>query len=201
MKLLLATSNLGKLSEFRSLLSGFQLEVLSPQDLDLDLEVEETGSTYLENALLKARTYAGTSGLWSLADDTGLEVLALSGAPGLFSARYAPGEQATDADRRRYLLDNLAGSPRPWKARFVCTAVLCGPQGGSFHCQGLCRGEIIPHERGKRGFGYDPVFLVSGTGKTMAEMSLEEKNRLSHRARAVKGLQPRLEELLASEAR
>lgn len=200
MKLVLATSNPGKLEEFRFLLAGKDLDLLTPAGLDLSLEVEETGTNYLENAALKARAYAEASGLWSLADDTGLEVETLGGAPGVYSARYAPGADVTDADRRDYLLRNLDGHDRPWKARFVCIAALAGPDGSLYHHRGECPGEIIPEEQGKGGFGYDAVFLVSDRGLTMAELSLEEKNQLSHRARAVTGLLPRIDQLSRDES-
>jgi XTP/dITP diphosphohydrolase len=197
MKLVLATGNPGKREEFRALLSGSGLELYSPEELGLELKVPETGSTYLENALIKARAYAQASGLWALADDTGLEVDTLDNAPGLYSARYAPGENATDADRRRTLLNNLAEHDRPWKARFVCTAAAAGPTGNTLHARGVCPGEIIPQERGDQGFGYDAVFLLPEAGKTMAELDPAEKNQLSHRARAVGKLLPGLLEKLA----
>lgn len=200
MKLILATSNPGKLEELQFLLAGRGLDLLTPAGLDLTLEVEETGSNYLQNAVLKARAYAKASGLWSLADDSGLEVETLGGAPGVFSARYAPGADATDADRRKYLLSNLSSHDRPWKARFICLAALTGPDGSLFHHRGECPGEIIPQERGKGGFGYDAVFLVSGRNQTMAELSLKEKNQLSHRARAISSLLPLIDQLVEDEA-
>jgi len=192
MNIVLATGNPGKLEEFRALLAGYGLNLYSPADLRLSLEVQETGTTYQENALLKARAYAEASGLWALADDTGLEVEALHGAPGLYSARYAPQKDASDADRRRHLLQNLAGSPQPWTARFLCTAAAAGPEGETMHSRGVCPGEIIPEERGEQGFGYDPVFFLPSVGKTMAELTPQEKNQLSHRARAVGKLVPKL---------
>lgn len=192
MKLVLATGNPGKREEFRALLSGYGLELHSPDELGLELQVRETGSTYLENALIKARAYARASGVWALADDTGLEVRVLDNAPGLYSARFAPGKDATDADRRRYLLEQLAGHARPWKARFICTAAAAGPSGSTLHTRGECPGEIIPEERGTQGFGYDAVFLLPEAGKTMAELDPEEKNQLSHRARAVRKILPGL---------
>lgn len=192
MELILGTGNPGKIKELRSLLAGTGVDILSPAEIDLKLKVRESGLNYLENAVLKARAYAAAGGRWALADDTGLEVDPLEGAPGLFSARYAPGTEATDADRRAHLLDNLQGYQRPWKAHFVCTVALAHPSGDLYHTRGICRGEIIPEERGERGFGYDPVFLISEAGKTMAELSLEEKNQLSHRARAVKAILPQI---------
>lgn len=190
--LLIATTNRGKQAEFRQLLRGLKAHLLFPQDLGLSLEVKESGQTYAENAALKARVWAQASGLLTLADDSGLEVEALGGAPGLYSARYAPQPQATDADRRRHLLRNLAGHPRPWKAQFRCVLAIAEPQGPIHFAEGVCPGEIIPEERGAHGFGYDPIFLLPQKGKTMAELTPEEKNRLSHRGRAVQAAWPLL---------
>ena len=194
-KLLLATNNQGKLAELRSLLDGLDLELVTPADLGLNLQIKETGESYQENAILKAAGFAKASNLWSLADDTGLEVEALDGAPGLYSARYAPQPDATDRDRRLVLLHNLEEKPRPWKALFRCVVALCGPDGSTITKDGTCPGEIIPDERGEGGFGYDPVFLLEVLQVTMAELSLVDKNNLSHRSRAVWKMIPALEEL------
>ncbi len=185
-RLLIATNNKGKLEEIRALLKDPAIQLLIPADLGLDLHVVEDGHTYAENAGKKAVAFAQASGLVSLADDSGLEVDALDGAPGLYSARYAPKPGATDADRRAYLLKNLKGRPRPWKARFHATVAVAVPDGEVRFAEGECRGEIIPEERGSGGFGYDPIFFIPDLGLTMAELGMEEKNRLSHRARAVK---------------
>lgn len=198
-KLLLATNNQGKLTELRSLLTEIELDLIIPYDLGLDLEVKETGKNYRENAVLKAAAFAETANLWSLADDTGLEVDPLNGAPGLYSARYAPQPGATDQDRRRLLLQNLEGIPHPWKATFQCVVALCGPDGSVITKTGSCPGEIIPEERGTHGFGYDPVFLLDEVGLTMAELPLMEKNTLSHRARAVGKMIPVLQKLSSRE--
>ncbi|MEJ5225620.1 MAG: RdgB/HAM1 family non-canonical purine NTP pyrophosphatase [Anaerolineales bacterium] len=184
-RLLIATENQGKMRELRELLADLPLELLTPSQLGLNLKVEETGSTYAENAALKARAYAQAASLPALADDSGLEVDALDGAPGLRSARYHPRPGASDADRRAYLLENLRGKPRPWTARFHATIAIALPDGAVHFAEGYCPGEIIPHERGTGGFGYDPIFLLPDLGLTMAELSMEQKNRLSHRARAV----------------
>ncbi len=194
-KLLLATNNQGKLAELRSLLDGLDLELVTPADLGLNLQIEETGESYQENAILKAAGFAKASNLWSLADDTGLEVEALDGAPGLYSARYAPQPDATDRDRRLVLLQNLEEKPRPWKALFRCVVALCGPDGSIITQEGICPGEIIPDERGEGGFGYDSIFLLEVLQLTMAELSLVDKNNLSHRSRAVWKMIPALEEL------
>jgi XTP/dITP diphosphohydrolase len=194
-KLLLATNNQGKLVELRSLLDGLDLKLVTPADLGLNLQIKETGESYRENAILKAAGFAKEANLWSLADDTGLEVEALDGAPGLYSARYAPQPGATDKDRRSVLLQNLEEKPRPWKAVFRCVVALCGPEGSIITKDGTCPGEIIPDERGEGGFGYDPVFLLEVLQLTMAELSLADKNNLSHRSRAIWKMTPALKEL------
>jgi XTP/dITP diphosphohydrolase len=195
-KLLIATQNRGKRAEIKALLKGSAVELVFPQEINLDLDVAETGETYAENAALKAQTYAQASGLFTLADDSGLEVDVLDGQPGLHSARFAPQPNATDADRRAYLLGKLAPHPRPWRALFRCVVALTAPEGECYFVAGTCLGEIIPQERGEHGFGYDPIFMVESTGKTMAELVMEEKNKLSHRARAVTAARPILEQLL-----
>jgi len=185
MKLLLATNNKGKLRELQQILADLPIELLTPADLGLNLDVDEDGSTYAENAAKKAIAFAQASGLTCLADDSGLEVDALNGAPGLYSARYSPKPGATDADRRAFLLQNIADKPRPWTARFRATVAVAGPDGGVEWAEGICEGQVIPEERGTGGFGYDPIFLLTGMDQTMAELPEETKNRLSHRARAV----------------
>lgn len=194
-RLLIATNNRGKMAEIRALLAGLEVSLVTPGDLGLDLEVPEQGQTYAENAAYKALAFAAASGLLSLADDSGLEVDALNGRPGLHSNRFGP-QPATDASRRRYLLEQLAGRPRPWTARFRATLALARPGSEVRLTEGICEGEIILEERGSNGFGYDPLFLIPGTGRTMAELSMDEKNRLSHRARAVRNALPILRELL-----
>ncbi|MBW8012324.1 MAG: RdgB/HAM1 family non-canonical purine NTP pyrophosphatase [Chloroflexi bacterium] len=195
-KLLLATNNPGKLIELRSLLAELpKVELFSPEELNIKLQVDETGVDYAENAVLKARAFALASGMAALADDSGLEVDALEGAPGLFSARYAPQPGATDADRRAYLLKNLAGMDLPWPARFRAVIAVAQPNGIVQVAEGVCEGEIIPEERGTGGFGYDPIFLLQGGDKTMAELSETEKNLVSHRARAVQAAMPVLKNI------
>jgi len=184
-KLLIATNNSGKQKEIKSLLNDLEIQLITPSDIGLVLDVDEDGSTYKENAAKKAISFAQTSGLIALADDTGLEVDALDSAPGLYSARYAPQPDATDADRRAYLLKNLQTQPQPWTARFICVIAIATPEGDLQFTEGICSGEIILHERGEFGFGYDPIFLLPSVGNTMAELSMIEKNRLSHRAKAV----------------
>ncbi|HQM55865.1 MAG TPA: RdgB/HAM1 family non-canonical purine NTP pyrophosphatase [Anaerolineaceae bacterium] len=196
MQLLLATTNKGKIRELSSLLAGLPLQLLTPQEVSPDTRVEETGRTYLENALLKAFAYQAATGLAVLADDTGLEVDALDGAPGLHSARFSPLPGATDADRRALLLAHLAGKPRPWLARFQCVVVVLLPGAEPQVSYGSVEGEIIGEERGEQGFGYDRLFWIPAAGKTMAELGLEGKNRFSHRAAAVKNAIPYLRSVI-----
>jgi XTP/dITP diphosphohydrolase len=187
MDILLATTNRGKIHEMTALLAQLppDTRLVTPSELHLSLNVNETAGTYAGNAILKAETYSKKSGLMTLADDSGLEVDALGGAPGIHSARYSPQPGASDLDRRSLLLINLKGFRRPWQARFRCIVALSEPGRRTDTYEGICPGEIIPEERGINGFGYDPIFLIPGLGKTMAELSLDEKNQLSHRARAV----------------
>lgn len=186
-KLLLGTRNRGKQDELLALLSNLRIEILTPQQTGISIEIEEAGTTYAENAELKALAYASHSGFWSLSDDSGLEVEALDGAPGLRSARLG-GKGKSNSDRRRLLLEMLVDHPHPWKARFRSTVALADPQGAIELAEGDCAGEIITEERGSGGFGYDPIFLVHEAGKTMAELNMDEKNQLSHRARAFEAI-------------
>ena len=195
MRLLIATENQGKVKEIQSLLKDLDLELLTPKSIGLSLAVVEDGATYDENAGKKARAYAQASGLVSLADDSGLEVDALNGAPGLYSARYSPLPNATDADRRALLLHNLKDKPHPWTAHFHAVIALCTPDGTVQFAEGNCYGEIISEERGDNGFGYDPIFFVPALMRTMAELSMDEKNRLSHRALAIQNAKPALRKL------
>jgi len=194
-KLLIATNNKGKVKELQDLLKGLGIELVTPADINLNLEVEEDGANYNENAAKKARAFAQASGLVSLADDSGLEVDALDGAPGLYSARYHPKPGANDADRRAYMIENLMGKPRPWTAHFHATIAIAVPSKDVHIVEGNCYGEIIPEERGTGGFGYDPIFLFPELNQTMAELDMDEKNRLSHRAKAVMNAIPVLRKL------
>jgi len=190
-QLLLASRNPGKCREMRALLRPLGVEIIDVIELETEVHIDEIGKTYAENASLKAGVFAEQLQIWTIGDDTGLEVEALEGAPGLHSARLA-GPGASDADRRKTLRSLLRLHPRPWAARFRCVVALAGPEGGIDLAEGVCEGEIIPDERGDGGFGYDPIFLVKGMGRTMAEISPEEKNRVSHRARAIQALFPTL---------
>ena len=194
--IVLATYNKGKVTEIKELLASLDLQVYLPADLGLTVEVLEDGDSYAENATKKAMTFAQVSGMPALGDDSGLEVAALHGQPGLHSHRFCPIPNASDADRRNYLLEQLAGKPRPWNAAFRATVAIASPSGCIKLATGQCNGEIIPEERGKNGFGYDPIFFIPEIGHTMAELDLKEKNNLSHRARAVQNAIPILKEIL-----
>lgn len=183
-KLLLATNNRGKVREYKSLFRGIPYEIVTPAKEGITTEVAETGNTFEANARLKANVLAKESGRLTLADDSGLEVDSLGGEPGVLSARYA-GENATDSDRVKFLLDKLRGVPESERtARFCCVIAIASPGGRVEICSGECRGIITTSPRGYNGFGYDPVFYVPELGKTMAELPPEEKNKISHRARA-----------------
>lgn len=195
-KLLLATTNQGKQAEMRALLANSGILLLTPQSLGMQLEVVEDGKTYEENALLKARAFCLASEMPALADDTGLEVDALDGAPGLYSARFSPEPNATDADRRRLLISKLKGTPQPWTARFTCTMALALPDGQVWTRSGICEGEISASERGETGFGYDRIFLITAVNQTMAELGMEQKNRISHRAQAAQKMLEILPDIL-----
>ena len=189
-KLLLATKNRGKVAEIRALIGlGVQknVEVLTLADLPNVPEPREEGKTFSENARIKALHYAAAHRVLCIADDSGLAVEALRGRPGVHSARYG-GPDATDEDNITLLLDDLNPYPRPWKAMFVCVSVCALPGRVIAEASGRVPGEVVPARRGTGGFGYDPVFLVGGTGKTMAELSTEEKNRISHRGQAIRAL-------------
>lgn len=192
MELVIATRNAGKRREFARLAEGLGLHVRSLDEFPEAGEPAETGETFEENALIKARAAAEATGLWALADDSGLCVDALDGAPGVRSARYAEG---SDADRWRKLLEVLANVPDSERgAAFVCVLALVSPDGREIVESGRCEGTIAREPKGAGGFGYDPVFQVKGdaAGRTMAELAPEEKGAISHRARAFAALRPHL---------
>ena len=183
-KLLIATNNRGKLREFSSLLEGIPFELTTLADEGLDISVAEDGDTFEDNAKLKATICAAESGLLALADDSGLEVEALGGEPGVMSARYA-GDDATDEQRVSYLLSKL--KTVPWEkrqARFVCVIAIAHPSGEVYLCEGECSGIIALEPKGAKGFGYDPIFYFPDLDKTMAALPPDQKNKLSHRGKA-----------------
>jgi XTP/dITP diphosphohydrolase len=183
-KLLLATNNRAKVKEYARLLQGIPYRIVSPEDVNISEQVEETGSSFEENAILKAKRYAELSGLTTIADDSGLEVDALGGEPGVRSARYA-GEGSSDKERIDFLLKKLADVP--WEkrhAQFRCVIAIAYPDGKVQICQGQCRGILTFKPLGDNGFGYDPVFYLPDLHKTMAELSMKEKNAISHRGKA-----------------
>jgi XTP/dITP diphosphohydrolase len=193
MRLLVATTNPGKVREYRQLLNGLNCDLIGLSELGIAQEVAETGSTYEENALLKAREYATLSSLLTLADDSGLEVDALDGRPGVHSARYAPDSPT----RIRRLLTEMQGIPLDRRAaRFQCVIALARPDSRAEITSGTCEGRIATEARGSNGFGFDPVFYVSGLGMTMAELPEDVKNQISHRARAAQKMRPILERIL-----
>ena len=187
-RLLVATGNQGKARELAQLLAGAPCQLLTLRDVGIDADVEETGATLEENATIKARAYAGMSGLRTMADDSGLEVDALGGAPGPLSKRFA-GEGASDQQLVQRLLERLQGVP--WSrrsARFRCVIALAAPQGRVRLYHGQCPGIIALEPRGDQGFAYDPIFFLPELDRTMAELSMAEKNEVSHRALAARGL-------------
>ncbi|MFN8557626.1 MAG: RdgB/HAM1 family non-canonical purine NTP pyrophosphatase [Dehalococcoidia bacterium] len=195
MRKLLATNNAGKVREFRALLSGCGWDLVTPAEAGLALEVEETGTTYVANARLKATAFAQAAGIAAIADDSGLEVDALDGAPGVYSARYA-GQDTTHADKIVALLDAVQGVPEAERTgRFRAVLVAALPDGRERVAEGVCEGRIGHAPRGEGGFGYDPIFVIGDGLLTMAEISSEEKNRISHRAVAARAMCRMLREL------
>ena len=195
-QLLLATTNPGKVAEFRLLLQGCGWELVAPAEIGLSLDVEETGQSYAENATLKAVEYAEASGLVALADDSGLEVDAMDGRPGHLSARYA-GPDLSDQERVQALLKELAGVPDEKRsARFRCLIAIATPAGQVELVEGTVEGQITHEPSGENGFGYDPVFLLPERGVTTAELPPEEKHAISHRGAAAREARKLLEKML-----
>ena len=183
-RLLLATNNEHKLAELRDIMGALPIALVTPAQIGMELEVEETGETFEANAVLKAIAFARGAGLPALADDSGLEIDALGGAPGVWSKRFA-GEGATDADRNQLALERLRGVPAGQRsARFRCVMAVATPEELLGTVEGRVEGQIAEAPRGAHGFGYDPIFLVEGGNRTMAELTATEKNQISHRARA-----------------
>ena len=195
MKLVLASKNEKKLREMDEILSSLGIEVISEAQAGVDVEVEETGSTFEENSLLKAKAVMEASGLPAIADDSGLCVDALGGAPGVYSARYG-GPELDDTGRYRLLLENMKGQPRG--ARFVSVITCCFPNGDVLTARGECPGTIAFAPMGEGGFGYDPVFFLPKLKKTFAQLTPEEKNAISHRGLALRAFREKLAEYLHS---
>ena len=196
-RLLVATHNEGKIREYRHLLADLPLTITWLDAEGITVEVDETGATFAENACLKATAYADLTGLWTWADDSGLEVDALFGRPGVYSARYG-GPGLTDHDRYVKLLDELSDIPPPQRtARFRCVVAIALPGGPVYTAEGAVEGVIVDTPRGEQGFGYDPVFLVPDHAATLAELLPAVKNRISHRAVAAAHARRLLEELLS----
>ena len=195
-KVVVATRNRGKLVEIVRLIEGLPFELVTIDEVAPAAELVEDGETFEENALAKARQAAAATGLPAIADDSGLEVDALGGAPGVWSARYA-GTPSDDARNNAKLLEAMKDVPAEQRrARFRCVAAYVDPASRiEIAKSGVCEGEILWKERGSGGFGYDPLFLVPGLGRTMAELPLEDKNQLSHRAAAFRALRATIEEL------
>ena len=196
MKLVLASQNPKKLVELDTILSRLGVGVCSEAEAGVNVEVEETGTTFEENSLLKARAVMEASGLPAVADDSGLCVDALNGAPGVYSARYG-GEGLDDAGRYRLLLENMRGQ-MPRTAKFVSVITCCFPNGDVISARGECPGTIAYAPMGEGGFGYDPVFFVPQLKKTFAQLTAEEKNAISHRGKALEAFRAKLEEYLKS---
>ena len=194
MRFVLATHNPGKLREMGEILKDFGIEVVSPRDLGLTVDVEETGTTFAENALLKAKAICKEANLPAIADDSGLCVDALNEAPGVYSARYG-GEGLDDKGRYMLLLSSLRGAPTR-AAHFACAVACAFPNGDTLTAEGRCDGSIAYAPLGEGGFGYDPVFLLPGTGKTFGQLTQEEKSAVSHRGRALKDFAGKLETYL-----
>ena len=182
-KFVLATHNPGKLAEMKAILSGLGVEVVSPAEAGVSVDVEETGATFAENAMLKAKAVCAAAGLPAIADDSGLCVNALNGGPGVYSARYG-GEGLDDRGRCMLLLNNMRGQPTR-AAHFACAVACAFPNGDTLTAEGRCDGAIAFAPLGEGGFGYDPVFLVPGKGKTFGQLGPEEKSRIPHRGKAL----------------
>ena len=197
MKVVLASKNQHKLVEMRDILSAQGVEVVLESDAGVDVEVEETGATFEENSLLKARTVMEAAGLPAIADDSGLSVDALNGAPGVYSARYGGGG-LDDAGRYRLLLENMRGQ-LDRRCRFVSVITLCMPNGDVISARGECPGALAYAPQGENGFGYDPVFFVPEKKKTFAQLTPEEKNAISHRGKALEAFQEKLAAYLAEK--
>ncbi len=196
MEFVLASKNPHKLEEMSAILGKYAVSLKLQSELHVDIDVEETGKTFEENAFLKATAVMEATGLPAIADDSGLEVDALGGAPGIYSARYGGERCKNDVERYEYLLDQLAGTPKTERtARFVCVIAAVFPDGRRISARGCCEGEISLAPSGVGGFGYDPVFYVPTEGCTFSEMPSDRKNEISHRANALRLFQKKVFEV------
>ena len=195
MKVVLASKNPHKLVEISQITQKFHMELVLESDLGVDIDVEETGTTFEENSFLKANAVMKATGLPALADDSGIAVDALNGEPGIYSARYGFDDTLDDAGRVRLLLKNMEAVPDGQRqAQFVCVITLVTPDGKTIQARGEVHGEVLRENRGEGGFGYDPVFYYPPFGKTLAQVSPEEKNQVSHRGQALRILNEKLKE-------
>ena len=197
-RLLIATTSAGKLREWQALLQDLPLELVRLRDVGIDFEVDETGSTFAQNAMLKAEAYGRASGVLTLAEDSGLGVAALGGDPGVRSARWEGADYAHKNARLVELLADRHGRDRA--CHYLCVAVVRHPDGRTWQARGEMRGEIAPGPRGTGGFGYDPIFFVPRLGRTLAEIAVDEKDRISHRGRAARRIRPILRQLIEAGA-
>lgn len=185
MKLILASNNKAKLREFKRMFEGTEVEIVSQREAGYDFEVEETGTTFEENSYLKAKAVTDASGCAAIADDSGIEVDCLGGEPGIYSARYGVGHDASDEERNNYMLAKM-GDSTDRTARYVCAVCCTLPNGDVLRTRGECEGEILFAPKGEGGFGYDPLFVPVGFDRTMAEITPEEKDAISHRGKATR---------------
>lgn len=200
MRVVLASQNRHKLGEIQTILSKYGMDVVLQSELGLEIDVDETGTTFEENSRLKAKAVMEATGLPAIADDSGLCVDVLGGAPGVYSARYGGAEYVTDTDRLNLLLQNLLGiRPEERTARYVCVITLLMPDGETIMTRGTCEGMILTEPHGTGGFGYDPIFYLPKEGMTFAEMGIERKNQISHRANALRQLCTKLDERTGKE--
>ena len=194
-KLILASNNAHKIREFRELVEGMDVELLSQREAGLELDVEETGTTFEANAYIKAKAVTDALGCAAVSDDSGLEVDCLDGRPGVYSARYGGGHDVSDEDKNAFLLNEMGDTDKR-TARYVCAICCTMPDGHVIECRGECEGEMLRAPRGNGGFGYDPIFRPEGHDRAMAELTPDEKNTISHRGKAMREFLKKFEEYL-----
>ncbi|MBQ2959659.1 MAG: RdgB/HAM1 family non-canonical purine NTP pyrophosphatase [Oscillospiraceae bacterium] len=195
MRLILASNNAHKIREFRELVEGMDVELLSQREAGLELDVEETGTTFEANAYIKAKAVTDALGCAAVSDDSGLEVDCLDGRPGVYSARYGGGHDVSDEDKNAFLLNEMGDTDKR-SARYVCAICCTMPDGHVIQCRGECEGEMLFAPRGNGGFGYDPIFRPEGHDRAMAELTPDEKNAISHRGKAMREFLKKFEEYL-----